>query len=267
MALDQMRFLALMALLSVAVYLVDGLLVGGLGGGLVRVLVIVLGIITAVVIPPALRWLVRLRLRSRPPALESLKAELAKQTSAQGVAGVLVERVRAVTDATAVTLYLEGELWTVSGQPTDEPTARFPLGSPDRPVGEIRCHGNLCNESLVLKLLRVGGLALQNALLAERASAAEERRSRAQAQRDLQHRLTWTVTTQVCTLLEETRERLETVRLCAGTLPANLLARDLEALSESLRQLEAFVHDNLKNASSVQAPVSRMPLAPSSLPR
>lgn len=252
MSREYLRFLVLVVLLSVVVYLIDGLLVGGLGGGLMRGLVVVAGIVTAVLLPPAWNWLARFRRRTRPPVLEAMTAELAVQASARGVAAVLVEHVRQLTGATTVALFLGDDLYiAVPRPPEGEPSAIYALGPPDRAGGEIRCHGDVRDERLVARLLRVGALAFQNALLAERAAAAEQVRSKAQAQRDLQHRLTWTVTTQLCTLLEETRDELETVRLCAATLPADLLARDLEALAERLRRLEAFVQDNLRNANAV----------------
>lgn len=252
MARESVRFLILVALLSVVVYLVEGLLAGGLGGGLARGLVVVAGIVAAAVLSPVWHLLVRFRQRARPPILEAMTAELAVQASAGGVAAVLAAHVRQLTDATVVAVYLGDELLVaVPRPPEEEPAAIYALGAADRAKGELRCYGAIRDERLMARLLRVGALAFQNALLAERAAAAEQLRSQAQAQRDLQHRLTWTITTQVCTLLEETREELETVRLCAATLPPDLLAKDLESLSERFRLLEAFVHDNLRNANSI----------------
>lgn len=263
---DQLRLVALLPPLSLGVYLLDGLLVGGLGGGMTRAIVIAAGIGTAIWGPAAVRSLARIRVR--PRALEALQLELAGQTSAQGIAEVLVARVRQLTGARAVTLYVADRLLSATPpSPAGSPSARFALGLPEAPFGEVRCHGALRRTDQVARLLRVGALALRNALLAEEAAAAEHARSQAQAQRDLQRRLTWTVTTQVCTLLAETRERLEIVRLCAGSLPEDVLAQDLDLLAAQLRQLEAFVHDNLRNANDLEMPVAPPPLARLSLPR
>lgn len=266
MARDQLRLLALLPALSMAVYLGQGLLVGGLGVGAARALLLLAGVATAFWGPMALGWLRRRRVR--PPVLEALQRELGEQSSVQGVAAVLAARLKEATGAAAVAVFREGHLLAaVPASPPGAPSARFGLGPTERPFGEVQCHGGVRRAEVVPSLLRVGALALQNALLAEQASSAERARSQAQAQRDLQHRLTWTVTTQLSDLLEETRDRLEVVRLCAGTLPADVLTQDLADLSGRLAQLEAFVHANLRNANALQGPVSPQPLAQLSLPR
>lgn len=268
MASERMNLLALVALLAIIVYLLDGLLVSGLGGGLVRMAVVAAGGVTALMAPRAQRWIGRIRLRAHLPYLEALRKEFAVQTSAQGVAEVLLDRVLRLTGARAVTLQLGSEvLAAIPHASVGEPSACFSLGVLGETIGEVRCYGTVRNERMVRRLLPFGALAVQNAQLAEQASAAELARSQAQALRDLRHRLTWTVTTQLCTLLDETRECLEAVRGCAQTLPPEVLARDLDALSDRLRQLEGFVHVNLKNANSVQAPPVALPLARFSHPR
>lgn len=268
MASERIHLLVVMALLSGIVYLFDGLLAGGIGGGMARMLVISAGVVTAWVAPKLLRWLGRIRLRALSPHREAMRTEFAVQTSAQGVAEVLVARVWRLTGARTVSLQLGSEvLATVPQAPMNEPSARFTLEVQGRPIGEVRCYGRVRNERLVTRLLPVGALALQNAHLAEQASKAELLRTQAQALRDLRHRLTWTVTTQLCSLLDETRERLDAVRNCSQTLPPELLTKELDALSDRLRQLEAFVHVNLKNANSIQAPLAALPLARFSRPR
>lgn len=266
MASERMSWLALMALFTIIVYFLDGLVKAGVGGGMARGGVILAGIATAWWAPGVLRGLGRIKLRS--PLLEEWRKELSLQSGAQPLARVLVERVQALTGASAVSLHLGDACMVAVPEPLDgEPSLLFPLAVQGRAIGAVRCHGKARNVRLVTRMLRVGAFALQNALLAERASAAERVRGQAQAQRDLQHRLTWTVTTQLCVLLDETRERLEAVRLCARALPADLLTRDLDGLSERLHQLEGFVQENLRNANIPATAISPLPLARSSRPK
>lgn len=264
MASERMRYAALTALMAIAVYLLDVLMAARVGEAMARLVVLGGALAIAVVAPLGHQ-------RARPawrPWVEALRAELAVQTSAQGVAGVLVKTLRRQAGAGAVCLYLgEREPAAMSGEPKGEPSLCMPLPSPEGPIGEIRCYGPIRSEAMVERILRVGALALRNALLAEQAAVAEHSHLQARAQRDLQYRLTWTVTTKLRALLEETREHLETVRLCARSMPPDLLGRDLERLTDRLRQLEAFVHDSLRIANSGEVPVSKPSLARFSRPR
>lgn len=266
MTSERMPWMALVAFLTITVYFLDGLLSAGFGGAMARGGVVLAGLAAAWWAPRVLRELYRIW--RRPPALKALRTELSVQKGATGVAEVLVARLRELSGASAVALYLGDERLAADPEPPyGEPAHHFPLGEPDRPIGEVRCHGKVRNVRRMRHMLRFGTLALQNALLAEQASVAERARSQAQAQRDLQRRLTWTVTTQLCVLLDETRARLEAIRLCARTLPAGMLMRDLDLLSERLRQMEGFVQENLRNANSLQVPVSPKPLARFPRPR
>lgn len=266
MASERMSWLAAMALLTFAVYFLDGILQAGLGEGVARGGVILAGIATAWWAPGVLRGIGRIRLRS--PLLEEWRTELSIQSGAQALAWVLVERVQALTGASGVSLHLGDACMAAVPEPLDgKPSLRFALEVQGHAIGAVHCHGKVRNVRLVTRLLRFGALALQNALLAEQASAAERARGQAQAQRDLQHRLTWTVTTQLCVLLDETRERLEAIRHCARALPADLLTRDLDGLSGRLYQLEGFVQENLRNANTPETAISPQPLARSSRPK
>jgi len=264
----RMPWVASMPLLAITVYFLHGVLAGGVGAGMGRLLVVAVGIGMALWAPKALHGLGRIRFRAYTRYMETLRNELAIQMSAQGVAKVLGAHVCQLTGTRAASVHLGAEMLTPMPQaPMGEPSDRFLLEVQDRPIGEVRCYGNVRNRLRLARLLRFGAVVLQNAHLAEQASAAECARMQAQAQRDLQYRLTWTVTTQLCALLEETREQLETVRLCAQTMPPDLLNRDLENLADRLRQLEAFVQDNLRNANTGQVALPDGTLARFSGPR
>ncbi|HEY9856778.1 MAG TPA: hypothetical protein V6D05_13630 [Stenomitos sp.] len=262
---ERMPWLAALPLLAITLYFLHGVLDGGVGAGMGRLLLVAVGIGMALWAPKALHGLGRIRFRAYTRYMETLRNELAVQTSAQGVAMVLGAHVCHLTGARAASVHLGAELLTP--MPQGEPSERFSLEVQDRPIGEVRCYGNVRNRLRLARLLRFGAVVLQNAHLAEQASAAESARMQAQAQRDLQYRLTWTVTTQLRALLDETRERLETVRLCAETMPPELLTKDLDSLADRLRQLEAFVHDNLRNANAGQLVIPDEPLARLARPR
>ncbi|MNL43646.1 hypothetical protein D3C87_1661670 [compost metagenome] len=105
-----------------------------------------------------------------------------------------------------------------------------------------------------VRALAYGAVALQNALLAEQALAAELESAQAKAQRDLQHRLTWMASSQICRLLEETQGLLHAARARVEVAPSTELSAQLTEISARLLQLEAFVHANLDSVKASEAP-------------
>lgn len=269
MASERIRLMVLVALATVAVYLLDGWIVTRYGSGVARMVVLMLALGMAGGVPLIRAAQEALWQRTWRPRIEELRIHLAIQTSARGVAEVLVTTLHRLLGAHAVVCYLEADQpLATSGKPKGPPSLTRVLMASERPIGEVRCYGKLHNQELLDRVLRFGALAMQNALLAEQASEAERAHLQAQAQRDLQYRLTWTVTTQLCALLEETRSHLETVRLCSNSMPPDLLVRDFDILSDRLYQLEAFVQDNLRNVNAGSVPFfksSACSLAPSPL--
>lgn len=268
MASARIRSGILTVLLTIPVSLLADLVIPWAGAGAAFGLAIALGIGMACCAPWLVRVLDRFLLAARRPSLEGLRTELATQNGARGVAEVLAAHLQRLTGAAAVSLRVGNDcLAATPREPDGPPSRRLALEVRERSIGEVLCYGRLRDEPALNRHVRFGALVLENALLAEQASAAERTHIQAQAQRDLQYRLTWTVTTQLCALLEETRGQLETVRLCTRTLPPEVLTRDLETLSARLRQLEAFVQDNLKNANAGVAPNPDYSLARFARPR
>ncbi|MNX94867.1 hypothetical protein D3C86_1271150 [compost metagenome] len=90
--------------------------------------------------------------------------------------------------------------------------------------------------------------------MAEQALEAELESAQARAQRDLQYRLTWMASTQICRLLDEAQGRLRAARSQVEAAPSPALAEELSAIASRLMQLEAFVHANLNSVRGSEAP-------------
>jgi hypothetical protein len=192
--------------------------------------------------------------------LERLRAELAAQSSAAQVALVLAVHLVRLTGAAGVSVRVHagaeyraikvhhGEART----PARETHALVAAGSA---FGEVAFHGlAFALRERWGRALAYGAVAIQNALLAEQALAAALESAQARAQRDLQHRLTWMASSQICTLLEETQGLLREAREQVEVASSEALAAQLTEISTCLLQLEAFVLANLDSVKASQAP-------------
>lgn len=192
--------------------------------------------------------------------LERLRAELAAQSSAAQVALVLAVylsrlaggvgvsiRVHAGPEHRAIAIH-HGEVRTAARE-------THPLVAAGSVLGEVAFHGpGVARRDLWGRAFAYGAVAIQNALLAEQALAAELESAQAKAQRDLQYRLTWMASSQICQLLEETQGLLRAARARVEAAPSAELAAELTAITARLLQLEAFVHANLDSVKESEAP-------------
>lgn len=192
--------------------------------------------------------------------LESLRTELASQSSAAQVALVLAGHLSRLAGGVGVWIRVPGvpEHRAIAvrhgevGAPVRE---AHPLVAGGAPFGEVTFHGPaVARRDRWARTLAYGAVAIQNAQLAEQAFAAELESAQAKAQRDLQYRLTWMASSQICQLLEETQGLLREARAQVEVAPSAALAADLEAITARLLQLEAFVHANLDSVKGSEAP-------------
>ncbi|HEY9899236.1 MAG TPA: hypothetical protein V6D00_08655 [Pantanalinema sp.] len=192
--------------------------------------------------------------------LDRLRAELAAQSSAAQVALVLAVHLVRLSGAAGVSVRVHAgpehrAINVRHGEvriPARETQALVAAGIA---LGEASFHGpGLAPRDRWGRALAYGAVAIQNALLAEQALAAEMESAQAKAQRDLQHRLTWMASSQICRLLEETQGLLRAARTQVEVAPSAALAAQLAEISARLLQLEAFVHANLDSVKASEAP-------------
>ncbi|MBO9541541.1 hypothetical protein J7643_13210 [bacterium] len=192
--------------------------------------------------------------------LDRLRTELAAQSSAAQVALVIAVHLSRLSGASGVAVRVhEGPehkaIHVHHGEVRTPARQKHPLVAAGKSFGEITFHGpGLLRRDRWSRALAYGAVAIQNALLAEQALDAELESAQARAQRDLQYRLTWMASTQICRLLDEAQGRLRTARSQVEVAPSPALAEELSAIASSLMQLEAFVHANLNSVRGSEAP-------------
>lgn len=209
------------------------------------------------------RFLKGLPVRAPGPedgGLERLRADLAHQSSAAQVALALADHLVRLSGAAGVSVRVHAgpEHPAIDVRQGDTRSAArqvLPLVAAGSTLGEACFHGlSLAPRARFARALAYGAVAVQNALLAEQALAAEIVSTQAKARRDLQHRLTWMASSQICRLLEETQGLLAAARAQVEVAPSPELAQRLAEIRARLQQLEAFVHANLDSVRASEAP-------------